>query len=183
MQSVYTLKSKMVDDLVEHLINPLQKFLRDDAKQMKETGKNFDKMMEKFDNAYTKYCALSKLKEPSALKEDEYQLFEIKKGYVRSSLDYTFKISQFKQKMELTVVEKFLSALHTQSDFYAASDVIYKGFAPEIIDVKKKLDKGNELLESSGTAESAKKKTLEDASIKQAKPGFTKRCVTCLIWL
>jgi hypothetical protein len=93
MQSVYTLKSKMVDDLVEQLINPLQKFLRDDAKQMKETGRNFDKMMEKFDTAFTRYNGLSKGKELSALREDDLQLFEIKKGYVRSSLDYTFKIS------------------------------------------------------------------------------------------
>ena len=83
IQTVYSLKSKMVDDLVEHLISPLQKFLREDIRKVKETGRNFEKTMEKFDAALIKYCSLSKLKEPSALKEDEFQLFEIRKSYVK----------------------------------------------------------------------------------------------------
>jgi hypothetical protein len=89
---------------------------------------------------------------------------------VRSSLDYTFKISQFKQKMELTVVEHLLAAMNSQSEFHEASNLIYKSYAPGIIDEEKRL----KIMEASSLADLAKKKTLEDASTR-LKPGASKR--------
>lgn len=55
--------------MLEHLISPIQHFLREDMKDMRETRKNFDRVMEKYDIAVHKYFALSKTKEQSALKE------------------------------------------------------------------------------------------------------------------
>lgn len=178
MQTVYSLKSKMVDDLVEHLISPLQKFLREDVRKIKETGRNFEKTMEKFDAALIKYCSLSKLKEPSALKEDEFQLFEIRKSYVKGlndsnltgSLDYTFKLSQFKQNLEVSLLEQLSSALFSQSDFFDSCNEVFKGYKQTMDAIKTTSEAGRQKMDSSRIMASAKKKTLEETSISRAKP-------------
>ncbi|RKO90156.1 hypothetical protein BDK51DRAFT_30167, partial [Blyttiomyces helicus] len=87
-----------VDDLLDDRLPTLQAFLRED-----EMRKTFDKIQLNYDTAIAKYATLSKTKEASALKEacDEFVLFDVRKQYIRASLDYAYKIILFKDHLNV----------------------------------------------------------------------------------
>lgn len=68
-------------------------------------------MLDKYETQLYRYNVLSKQKEASALREDAFQMYELRKQYVRSSGDYFSKLVYFKANLEQMLVECFSSAL------------------------------------------------------------------------
>jgi len=58
-----------LDDLSEYLYAPLMLFAKDEIKDMRECRRNYERIVERYDNALLRFYALSKTKEASALRE------------------------------------------------------------------------------------------------------------------
>ncbi|KAJ3227515.1 SNF1-interacting protein [Clydaea vesicula] len=173
IQTIHSLRSKFIDDLADNLISPLQHFLREDVRDIKETRRNFDKMVEKYDTAVIKYYSLSKLKEVSALKEDAFQSYEIKKAYIKSSLDYGYKICLFKQNLEIFILDQLSTALVAHLDFNENSNEVFKGLKPSLDLMKTKLENSRTQFIATQVSESLKRKNLEDDFVVKSKPKFS----------
>ncbi|KAI8332136.1 hypothetical protein BC941DRAFT_474549 [Chlamydoabsidia padenii] len=104
-------KVKLVDDLNKSLLQPLQSLLKMDMKEFKDMRRTFEKTFDKYENHLSRYSNLSKQKEPSALREDAFQMFDIQKSYVRASGTYFMQLINLKSKVEHMLVDCFSSGL------------------------------------------------------------------------
>lgn len=73
-------------------------------------------MLDKYETQLYRYNVLSKQKEASALREDAFQMFELRKQYVRTSGDYFSKLVTFKANLENLLVGCFSGALGAHTD-------------------------------------------------------------------
>ncbi|KAJ3027947.1 SNF1-interacting protein, partial [Rhizophlyctis rosea] len=152
IQTVYSFRAKLVDDMIEHLIGQLQQFLRNDVRELKEARKNFDKLQERYDAAVLRYAALSKSKETSALREDAFILYDTRKLYIKQCLDYTLRILLFRNAAEALILEQFMSTTLSHMDFNDAAAQVFKGLKPALDAVRGRVDaerEDNETLENS----------------------------------
>ncbi|CAO3668979.1 unnamed protein product [Rhizopus stolonifer] len=112
MQSTLTSKIQMVTELEENLLNPLQKLYKQDLKIYKDNRKQFEKILDKYETQLNRYFALSKQKEASALREDAFQMHELRKLYVKQSGDHFIKLISFKSQIEHLLVECFSNTMN-----------------------------------------------------------------------
>ncbi|CAG8441180.1 10740_t:CDS:2 [Acaulospora colombiana] len=94
-----------ISDVEEKLVQPISFFIKNDLKEFKEARRAFDKALEKYDNMLNRYTSQSKTKEASSLREDAFQLYEIRKIYIKVALDYTLKIIQFRAAADHLTME------------------------------------------------------------------------------
>ncbi|ORZ22496.1 hypothetical protein BCR42DRAFT_345381 [Absidia repens] len=114
-------KVKLVNDLDETLLQPLQNLLKSDLKEFKDMRRTFEKTLDKYENHLSRYGNLSKQKEPSALREDAFQMFDIQKSYVRASGTYFMQLATLKSKVEHLLVDSFSGALTDHLDYHDES--------------------------------------------------------------
>ena len=69
------------------ITEPIRAFLDSDVRSFLVARRAFDQAQKTFDTALARYVSQSKMKEPSALREDAFALFENRKAYMRASLD------------------------------------------------------------------------------------------------
>jgi hypothetical protein len=74
--------------------------------------------MEKYESQLAKYSALSKTKEPSAVREEAFRLHEARKEYVKMSGQHVLRILNFRSTLEHCLVERFTAATVAHKDFY-----------------------------------------------------------------
>ncbi|CAO0795768.1 unnamed protein product [Mucor circinelloides] len=98
-------------DLQDALLNPLQTIMKHDLKSYKESRKQFEKTLDKYETQLNRYNVLSKQKEASALREDAFQMYELRKLYIRNSSDHFTKLVSFKANLEVVLIECFSGAL------------------------------------------------------------------------
>ncbi|ORY50041.1 PH-domain-containing protein [Rhizoclosmatium globosum] len=72
LKTVCSLNAQMAEDLTENLTYPLQHYLREEIKELREHRKNHDRVTANYDAALVKYSQLPKNKESSALTEDSF---------------------------------------------------------------------------------------------------------------
>lgn len=71
-------------------------------------------MSDKYEAQMQRYGALSKTKEASALREDAFQAYDVRKSFLRMSKDYFLRIITFKANLEHVLVECFSCAMAAQ---------------------------------------------------------------------
>ncbi|KAK9470660.1 uncharacterized protein V1510DRAFT_422401 [Dipodascopsis tothii] len=79
--------SRCFKGLQIHIIDPLTELQRKELRQYKDVKRHFDLAQSRYDSALARYAGQNKLKEPSALREDAFQVFEARKQYIKFSLD------------------------------------------------------------------------------------------------
>ncbi|KAG0186221.1 SNF1-interacting protein [Apophysomyces sp. BC1034] len=114
LQSSLSIKQRLAVDLEDMLLNPLQRLMKQELRDFKEARKSFDKMLDKYENHLSKYSLLSKQKEASALREDAFQMHDVRKSYIRACGEYFGQVISFKSNLENTLVECFSGALGAQ---------------------------------------------------------------------
>ncbi|GAN05638.1 hypothetical protein MAM1_0097d05110 [Mucor ambiguus] len=113
LQSTIAYKMKLASDLEDILLNPLQQMMKHDLKSYKESRKQFEKTLDKYETQLNRYNVLSKQKEASALREDAFQMYEMRKLHVKSSSDHFTKLVSFKANLEIVLIECFSGALRS----------------------------------------------------------------------
>lgn len=107
-------RKKKASDLEDLLLNPLQNMIKNDLKSYKDSRKQFEKTLDKYETQLNRYNVLSKQKEASALREDAFQMYELRKLYIRNSSDHFAKLVSFKANLEILLIECFSGALSSQ---------------------------------------------------------------------
>ncbi|GMM33603.1 Sip3 protein [Saccharomycopsis crataegensis] len=77
---------------------------KNDIKTYKEYRKSFEVSQSKYDLYLSRYSAQSKTKEPSALREDAFQLSEVRKSYIHISLELCIALSNIQKSLDSTLV-------------------------------------------------------------------------------
>ncbi|KAG2216022.1 hypothetical protein INT46_007082 [Mucor plumbeus] len=88
--------------------------MKNDLKLYKDSRKQFEKTLDKYETQLNRYNVLSKQKEASALREDAFQMYELRKLYIRNSSDHFAKLVSFKANLEIMLIECFSGALSSQ---------------------------------------------------------------------
>ncbi|KAI7905361.1 uncharacterized protein BX663DRAFT_499465 [Cokeromyces recurvatus] len=129
LESSISEKSKMVTELEETLLNPLQNRMKNQFKQYKDTRKQFEKQFDKYESQQSKFYTMNKqAKEPSALREDAFQLYDVQKAYAQLSMDYFLALVKVKSQIEEFLVEGFSSDNDTLSSTWLTEHKIMHNY-------------------------------------------------------
>ncbi|ROT35858.1 hypothetical protein SODALDRAFT_328244 [Sodiomyces alkalinus F11] len=83
---------------------PVRLFLSGEMKAFKEVRKSLEQTQRHFDQTLARYVAQFKTKEPSALREDAFAVFEARKAYLAASLDYCQLAPQVRSSLDKLLV-------------------------------------------------------------------------------
>ncbi|KAI7873220.1 uncharacterized protein EV154DRAFT_528530 [Mucor mucedo] len=123
LQTSLAFKTKLVSDLEDNFLQPLQTFVKTHLKEFKDFRKQHEKILEKYDVQLVKYTSQSKSKEASAVREEAFRLYETRKAYVRMSGQHVVRILHFRSLLEHFLVERFSFATTSHlKDFEGGSD-------------------------------------------------------------
>ncbi|GES81932.1 transcription factor SipA3, putative [Rhizophagus clarus] len=170
LQTTYAFKAKLVNDIDEKLLQPITHFIRNDLKEFKEARRNYERILERYDSMLAKYTSQSKTKEASALREDAFQLFEVRKNYIRIALDYTLKIVQFRTSIDHLVMEQFLTSTFIHLEMHEASLIVHKESENQLERLKGWLLESKKTCESQNPLLQDLRKKLEEEAINSNKP-------------
>ncbi|KAJ3193988.1 hypothetical protein HK101_003697 [Irineochytrium annulatum] len=167
-------KTKLMETLTQDLLVPMQKYIREDVREMKDYRKIHDKVVERYDTALLKYASLPRTKEASALREDAYVLFEARKAYIRSSIEYAYRIMCFKNNLEMLIVDRasslqLMTAMAAHSGYFELSSDVFIGIGPSMNALKTRLEAARRSLPTAMDIE-MRKQALEEEAIRKANP-------------
>ena len=93
--------------LTSLVVEPIRNFLINDVRAFKEVRRNLEAAQRNFDSYHTKYAGLGKTKEPSSLREEAFQLYEARKVYLRSLMDFAYIAPQFRFSLDKLLIRVF----------------------------------------------------------------------------
>ncbi|QUC19512.1 uncharacterized protein UV8b_03753 [Ustilaginoidea virens] len=70
------------------VIDPIRSFLNGEMRTFKENRRVLEQTQRAYDTTLSRYVGQSKTKEPSALREDAFSVYENRKAYLQASLEY-----------------------------------------------------------------------------------------------
>ncbi|KAF7547385.1 hypothetical protein G7Z17_g7767 [Cylindrodendrum hubeiense] len=87
------------------IVDPIRNFITGDLRHFKECRKALDNSQRIFDSTLARYVSQSKTKEPSALREDAFAVYETRKVYLKASMDYSQLAPQLRFTMDKLIVK------------------------------------------------------------------------------
>lgn len=85
-------------------VEPVKLFVAGDMRTFREMRRTLEAAQKTFDSTLARYVAQSKTKEPSALREDAFAVFETRKAYLKASLDYCQMAPQVRSGLDKLLV-------------------------------------------------------------------------------
>ena len=122
-RTTLALKHQYITEVNDQVVKPLDDFLKTDLKEFKEAKKTFDKALEKYESTLAKYNGQSRQKEPSALREEAFQLYDTRKAYIQAAMACSMLCIKFQDSLDQLVLGIVRSCLH-----------IYPARFPELLD-------------------------------------------------
>ncbi|KAJ3285229.1 SNF1-interacting protein [Rhizoclosmatium sp. JEL0117] len=169
LKTVCSLNAQMAEDLTENLTYPLQHYLREEIKELREHRKNHDRVTANYDAALVKYSQLPKNKESSALTEDSFILFEAKKAYIHSNLNYADHVISFKNKMIYFFVQQLMLGMYTHMDYFENNYEVFHGMKASMDNLKIRIEERKRALPTQDEIISYKN-ALEEEALSIARP-------------
>ncbi|KAI4597031.1 SNF1-interacting protein [Pestalotiopsis sp. 9143b] len=83
---------------------PIRNFLQNDLRAFKEARRNLDQSQKTFDSTLARYLGLSKAKEPSAIREEAFSVYETRKAYLKASMDFCQMAPQLRFTLDKLLV-------------------------------------------------------------------------------
>ena len=85
-------------------VEPIKLFLQNDLRAFKDARRTMDNAQKAFDTTLARYLSMPKTKEPSSLREDAFAVFETRKVYLKSSLDFCQLAPQLRYSLDRLLV-------------------------------------------------------------------------------
>ncbi|KAB5570612.1 hypothetical protein GE09DRAFT_1104012 [Coniochaeta sp. 2T2.1] len=85
-------------------VEPIRSFVGGDLKTFKELRRTLDTAQRTFDTTLARYVGQSKTKEPSALREDAFSVYETRKAYLKASMDICMLAPQLRFTLDKVLV-------------------------------------------------------------------------------
>ncbi|KZF23524.1 hypothetical protein L228DRAFT_118100 [Xylona heveae TC161] len=89
------------------VIDPIKAFLHGELRNFKDARRSLEHSQKYFDNLLSRYAAQAKTKEPSALREDAFQLHEARKSYLKASLEFSVQAPDICSTLDKLLVKLF----------------------------------------------------------------------------
>ena len=99
------------------VIELLSQFLKKDIKSYKDIRRNFEYLQSKYDSLLNKFSSQSKTREPSALREDAFQLYEVRQSYLAAAFDICVENSKFQQALDYMLIKFTQLSLQGKSNY------------------------------------------------------------------
>lgn len=170
LQCVFSFQAKLSEGLQESLIIPFQEFIKTDIKLVRELRRNYERSTDRYESAIQKYCSLSKTKEASSLREDAFQLYDIRKLYIKSCMEYTSGLIKFKYAFDHIVFNQFADSLDEFTEFYQGAAEVYRGFDLRMTALRDEFGKDFENLDEHIEMANKKQRAIEIALYEIFKP-------------
>ncbi|TAQ83803.1 hypothetical protein B7494_g7876 [Chlorociboria aeruginascens] len=87
-----------------NIVEPIKTFMAGELRNFKDARRYLDQSQKTFDNTLARYVGQSKTKEPSALREDAFQVHETRKAYLKASLDFCLLAPQLRYAIDRLLV-------------------------------------------------------------------------------
>jgi hypothetical protein len=98
---------KWMKKVESSVIDPIKSFVQTDLATLKNYRRVLDQCQRNFDSQIARYASQSKTKEPSALREDAFQLHEAKRSYLKASMDFCTAAPQARAALDKLLVKIF----------------------------------------------------------------------------
>ncbi|KAK9387301.1 hypothetical protein V1515DRAFT_68034 [Lipomyces mesembrius] len=129
---------KCVKGMEKNVIEQLEILHRKEIRQYKDIKRIFDSVQSRFDTVVSRYGSQSKTKEPSALREDAFQLYEARRQYVKTSFDLCLVTVSLKHALDRTIIQAFSDQwLMFGHDINETSNSPYSGIANDLRRIRK----------------------------------------------
>lgn len=86
-------------------VEPIRNFVGADLRAFKDVRRALDAAQKTFDTTLARYVGQSKTKEPSALREDAFAVYETRKAYLKASLDFCMLAPQLRFTLDKLLVK------------------------------------------------------------------------------
>ncbi|KAG9232529.1 hypothetical protein BJ875DRAFT_466575 [Amylocarpus encephaloides] len=87
-----------------NVVEPIRSFMAGELRNFKDAKKYLELSQRAFDNTLARYVGQSKMKEPSSLREDAFQVHETRKAYQKASLDFCLLAPQLRYTIDKLLV-------------------------------------------------------------------------------
>ncbi|KAF9308795.1 SNF1-interacting protein [Podila horticola] len=135
-RTTLALKNNYITEVNEKVLKPLDEFLKTDLKDFKESKKTFDKALEKYESTLAKYNGQSRQKEPSALREEAFQLYDTRKAYIQAAMACSMLCIRFQDGLDQLVLGVFLDLIATQHDYFSGNADHFGSMALQVLQLK-----------------------------------------------
>ncbi|KAF9930356.1 SNF1-interacting protein [Mortierella alpina] len=135
-RTTLALKNKYISEVNEQVLRPLEEFLRTDLRDFKESKRVFDKALEKYESTLAKYNGQSRQKEPSALREEAFQLYDTRKAYIQAAMSCALLCIKFQDGLDQLVLGVFLDLIATQHDYFSGNADHFGSMALQVLQLK-----------------------------------------------
>ncbi|KAK1751794.1 hypothetical protein QBC47DRAFT_391058 [Echria macrotheca] len=85
-------------------VDPIKAFMAGDLRTFRDTRRALAESQKTFDSTLARYVGQSKTKEPSALREDAFAVYETRKAYLKASLDFCQMAPQIRGTLDKLLV-------------------------------------------------------------------------------
>jgi hypothetical protein len=87
------------------VVDPIRAFMSGELRNFKDARRYLEQSQKTFDNTLARCLGQSKSKEPSALREDAFQVHEARKAYLKASLDFCLLAPQLRFTIDKLLVK------------------------------------------------------------------------------
>ncbi|KAF9904244.1 SNF1-interacting protein [Linnemannia zychae] len=135
-RTTLALKHQYITEVNDQVVKPLDDFLKTDLKEFKDAKKTFDKALEKYESTLAKYNGQSRQKEPSALREEAFQLYDTRKAYIQAAMSCSMLCIKFQDSLDQLVLGTFLDLIATQHDYFSGNADHFGSMALQVLQLK-----------------------------------------------
>ncbi|CAO1599792.1 SNF1-interacting protein [Xanthoria calcicola] len=90
-----------------NMVEPVRILMQNDLRNFKECRRVLEQTQKVYDGLLYRYYAQNKVKEPSSLREDAFQLHEARKAYLKASMDFSVMAPQRRTALDNVLVKVF----------------------------------------------------------------------------
>ncbi|KAL6891388.1 hypothetical protein HDV57DRAFT_507736 [Trichoderma longibrachiatum] len=87
------------------VVEPIRSFLTGELRNFKEIRRSLEQTQRTYDTTLARYVSQSKTKEPSALREDAFSVYENRKAYFQAAMDYCQLAPQLRFSLDQLLVK------------------------------------------------------------------------------
>ncbi|XP_046853317.1 rho GTPase-activating protein 26-like [Xenia sp. Carnegie-2017] len=153
--------TRLLENASNQLIEPLEKFRKDQIGEAKEEKKKFDRQTEKYCNSLQNFLAMSTKK--SSNNSGESVVCE-RDNFFESALSYVFKLQEVNEKKKFEFVETLLGFVYSQMTFFHSGHEVFVDNKSTLVDLQVRLQNTRDRFEiTKGEAVTLKERTLKKA--------------------
>ncbi|KAF9432445.1 SNF1-interacting protein [Entomortierella beljakovae] len=135
-RTTLALKKKHIAEVSDKVVKPLDDFLKNDLKEFKESKKAFDKALEKYESTLAKYNGQNRQKEPSAIREEAFQLYDTRKAYIQAAMFCSMLSIKFQDALDQLILGVFLDFVAARHDYFSGNADHFASIGLQVLQLK-----------------------------------------------